>query len=492
MCTSLILVMFRGRDYTMTNSLNNNSNPSGYDTRYNLSVTYDFIAQNNITKAEIEQQRDSVKQYIQQSQSENKQEYVQELKENAHIEYIEALSEISLLKVNYIVRIIKRKLAVLHRVLNHRLLKGKKIPDSVIIEREIEKRATLNIVDMLAILKFADKNKEMSTQQKVLLMNELNKNVKLTVDEKISVVNRIILADIIADSDSLKHINNKLTLLFIVKESGFSIDVTRVKGYKPVMNDAYDESKPTEEALVTELTAEESTNGNTATAKNTGQTVELIELNKDIAEDVSQPDNPPEDTVAKNNTNTEQAKKSAKTISKLKAKATQGKVTKKPQITKAFVNSKRHFKFGAGYEAHNNTLSILLPSGYILDGNKAYQSSYMNDNVNNNVSNSFYEKQSPLSITLTKSEKSGDYSLVDFYNSNIIDCKANDFKYRNTVISKSPAVLKHKVNSNVYIASVFIREAKLVYDIKFTFKKTVANTASTVNRIIASILFKGM
>ena len=131
---------------------------------------------------------------------------------------------------------------------------------------------------------------------------------------------------------------------------------------------------------------------------------------------------------------------------------------------------------------------MLLPSGYILDENKAYQSNALRNNI---VSKTDI-LSSPLCITFAKTKKANEYSLVDFYNSNLIECRDNSFKYRNTVISKSPAVLKHKPHSNIYTASVFIREEKLVYDINFTFKKTVANTASTVNRILASILFEGM
>lgn len=492
----------------MTKNLNNNSSPSGYDSRYHtasqgISSKFDdenTLVSSEIIESQIEKQKEYVKVYIQQSQSDNTQENekkndekILEKRTTEYIkkEFVESLSDISQLKVSFIVRIIKRKLAVMHRVKNHRLLKDKKIPDSLIIEREIEKRATLNIVDMLAILKFTDKHKEMTTQQKVLLLNELNKNVKLTVDEKLAIVTRIIKSNIVEDTNSCKHLKNKLTLLFIVKESGFSIDVTRVKGYKPLMNEVeeteIENNHPTEEKLVSQITIDDTT------SQADESDIEKADFEV-LAYDSLEADNTTDVQPTQSELGVESSKKSTKAVAKVKIKAKTKtdampkQPAKKQQITKTFVNSKRHFKFGAGYIAKNNVLTILLPSGYILDKNRVYQSNILCNGV---VSNANVLK-SPLSITFTKTKKINSYSLFDFYNSNLIECRDNSLKYRNTVISKSPAVLKHKPNSNVYTASVFIQESKLVYDIKFSFKKTVANTASTVNRILASILFEGM
>ncbi|MEE0264115.1 MAG: hypothetical protein UD936_00660 [Acutalibacteraceae bacterium] len=492
----------------MTNYLNSNSNPSGYDSRYHTAdysmavkseVKKPFVADDVITdseiSAEIEKQKERINQFIQQSGLDNKQESEEKLiSEYLEKEYHESLSDISQLKVSFIVKIIKRKLAVLHRVRNHRLLKDKKIPDSLIIEREIEKRASLNIVDMLAILKYTDKNKEMSTQQKVLLMNDLNRNVKLTIDEKLAIVTRIIKSNIVTDPDSCKHLKNKLTLLFIVKESGFSIDVTKVKGYKPVMNDVdepeTENNQPAEEKLVSEVTDNETVDD---------PAVHPIEADIIETDDEQSTDDPEADDVSEaaeiseiysdKATGVVVAEKSKKAVAKVKPKAkVKAKAKQKPQVTKTFVNSKRHFKFGAGYIAKNDLLTILLPSGYVLDKNKVYQANTLRNSIEKRV----YDSGSPLCITVTSTAKPTDYSLVDFYNSNLIECRDNKLKYRNTVISKAPAVLKHKPNSNIYTASVFVRKYRLVYDINFTFKKTVANTASTVNRILASILFEGM
>lgn len=494
----------------MTNYLNSNSNPSGYDSRYHtadynmavkLEVKKPFVVDDVITdskiSAEIEKQKERINHFIQLSGLDSKQESEEKLiSEYLEKEYHESLSDISQLKVSFIVKIIKRKLAVLHRVRNHRLLKDKKIPDSLIIEREIEKRASLNIVDMLAILKYTDKNKEMSTQQKVLLMNDLNRNVKLTIDEKLAIVTRIIKSNIVTDPDSCKHLKNKLTLLFIVKESGFSIDVTKVKGYKPVMNDVdepeTENNQPAEEKLVSEVTDNE-------TVDDTA--VHPIEADIIETADEQPTDDPEADDVSEaaeiseiysdKATGVVVAEKSKKAVNKVKPKAkvkAKAKAKQKPQVTKTFVNSKRHFKFGAGYIAKNDLLTILLPSGYVLDKNKVYQANTLRNSVGKRV----YASDSPLYITVTDIATTADYSLVDFYNSNLIECRDNKLKYRNTVISKAPAVLKHKPNSNIYTASVFVRKYRLVYDINFTFKKTVANTASTVNRILASILFEGM
>ena len=111
---------------------------------------------------------------------------------------------------------------------------------------------------------------------------------------------------------------------------------------------------------------------------------------------------------------------------------------------------------------------------------------------NNATNKNIIINNSPLCITFTKNEKAENYNLIDFFNSNIIECKKNNLRYRQTVISRFPAVLKHRAGRNVHKASVFMKNASCVYDIEFKFKKNIANQASTVNRILASLKFEGM
>ncbi len=459
----------------MTNMFNGNSNPNGYDTRYYISYYNNYndeieiqkssLVNSEITNSEITKEALSM---VENSQIEklNNSEDVLPKKDEA---YIEDLDGISLLKVNYIVEVIRRKLNILHRITKNRVLKKIRIPDSVIIEREIEKRAKLLITDMLTLLKLVDKDKTMETQQKVILLSEINKKSKLTVDEKIAIIKRLVSMDIIEDTPSKKHIKNKLILLFIVKETGFSIDVSKTKGYKPVMQSVEEESVDSED---------ESTSDSENIEANIDNTIEETLETKLVVSDVSNKtseDNQKQTTL-------DNAEISDKLVNRTKA----------PTITKTFVTSKRHFKFGAGFIAKNKTLSILLPSGYTLDdNNRAYQinQSYISNEAKNNNSNI---TNSPLCIEFIKQNKTADYTLLDFFNSSIIECKAENLKYRQTLISKFPAVLKHQPNKNIYKASVFIKKMNCVYDIQFKFKKTVANKASTVNRILASIKFEGM
>lgn len=463
--------------------LKSNSNPSGYDTKYCGSYC-------NTTNSNcITQEYTPIKSNIE-NKIENK------------IENINQYDDISLLKIEYIVEVIRRKLNILHRITKNKVLKSKNICDSVVIEREIEKRATLSIVDMLTLLKIADKDKVMTTQQRVVLLSEINKNSKLTIDEKITIVNRVIAMDIVKDNPSKKHLINKLILLFIVKKSGFSIDETKSKGYKPVMQSVEEPAvviqnsdntkiseKVQEDNLATELiedsVGDDKSSENFIDTQNVNKnTLASEELQKDnlkdkltndiIYNEYSESDSVRTQTVD-NKLTIQQAKKSIEI----------------PKVTKTFVHSKRHFKFGAGFVAKNNTVSLLLPSGYILDdSNVAYQPN--NLRINKNTNNNAIYINSPLYISFTKNKKSADYTLFDFFNSNIIQCKSENLKYRQTVISKSPAVLKHKLGANIYTASVFIKKLNCVYDIKFKFKKTIANKASTVNRILASVKFEGM
>lgn len=453
----------------MTNMFSGNSNPNGYDSRY-FTGYYGILNDKN-DKNENGIQESSQRVYLDTSKIanealsmvENSQHEAPENSEPALPEkediyediYIEELDSISLLKVNYIVEVIRRKLNILHRITKNRVLNKKSIPDSVIVEREIEKRATLLITDMLILLNIVNKDKRMETQQKVILLSEINRHSKITVDEKIAIIKRLLAMDIVEDTPSKKHIRNKLLLLFIVKETGFSIDVSKTKGYKPVMHSAEDESdtEATSDSENTEITEE-----------NTDNTIDNEADTESIDDD---------NTITTNDTKT-----ADKSIS----------LANVPTITKAFVHSKRHFKFGAGFIAKNKTVSILLPSGYTLDdNNRAYQTIF------NGASNSnLCITNSPLYIEFIKQNKTADYTLLDFFNSNIIECKAKNLKYRQTLISRAPAVLKHQPNKNIYRVSVFIEDLKCVYDIEFKFKKTVANKASTVNRILASIKFEGM
>lgn len=462
----LKFVSIWGWNLKMTNLFNNNSNPSGYDTKYcgsylsfdNSYIDYEY----NVIKTELKTQ------YKEQSDN----------KEQAKQNNTEQIDSISTLKINYIIEVIKRKLNILHRIAKKRILK-KRVLDAQLIEREIEKRATLTISDMLTLLKIANKNQTMTTQQRVVLLSDINKNAKLIVDEKIIIVNKLIAMDIIKDAPSKKHMANKLTLLYIVKKSGFSIDVTRVKGYKPVMQSAEEESVCVE--------------NNSDVSEKVQEDTLQAELTKTDTIDEEASDNSKSEVPEENLTNSKSSGSITNKIAdKKELPSIKKKTVKIPAITKTFVHSKRHFKFGAGYIAKNESVSLLLPSGYVLDSdNKAYQANRLRtDNKttgdNANVANS------PLYITFIKNNKSSDYSLLDFFNSNIIECKENNLKYRQTVISQSASVLKHKSGDNIYTASVFIEKMNYVYDIQFKFKKTVANTASTVNRILASIKFEGM
>lgn len=460
----------------MTNMFSGNSNPNGYDTRY-------FTSYYNNLNDEFKNQKSS----LVNSDTINTEAIKETLAmlENSQLEspdnselflpekdddYIEELDDISLLKVNYIVEVIKRKLNILHRITRNRVLKKKRISDSVIIEREIEKRATLLITDMLILLKIVDKDKKMETQQKVILLSEINRKSKLTADEKIAIVKRLIAMDIVEDTPSKKHLKNKLVLLFIVKETGFSIDVSKAKGYKPVMQSA-------EEETVSSI----DNNENTTASEN----IEKAEANTDNNECDKEPENDVDKKGFDSTENaifTDDSKLAEELMNSIKA----------PTITKVFVRSKRHFKFGAGFIAKNKTLSILLPSGYTLDdSNRAYQINqpYMCNEADNC---NLYIKSSPLYIEFIKHRKTADYTLLDFFNSNIIECRADNLRYRQTLISKAPAVLKHQPSKNIYKASIFIENLNCVYDVQFNFKKTVANKASTVNRILASIKFEGM
>lgn len=456
----------------MTNMLKNNSNPSGYDTRYCGSYC-------NIDSNIIKQEYNLVENEIKKKTENTNQ-----------------LDNISLLKIEYIIGIIKRKLNILHRI-----TKSKRIADSVIIEREIEKRLILSMIDMLAILEIADKDRNMTTQQKVVLLSEINKSAKLTIDEKITIIEKIIAINIVKDNPSKKHLSNKLILLFIVKKSGFSIDETSSKGYKPVMQ-SIEEFNISIENNSSDQISEKLQNNN------------LISESSQLKKEYDIGDKPPKNFI---NISTQNFDKSTFIDEGLQQNYSKTKPTnsiigdsfrqrtadnkpivekantyeKIPTITRTFVHSKRHFKFGAGVAAKNNTLSLLLPSGYVLDDNNtAYQpnSYYISKKVKSNNSSA----NSPLYIIFKKNIKSVDYTLFDFFNSNIIECKTENLKYRQTVISKSPAVLKHKPGENIYTASVFLKKINCVYDIKFKFKKTIANKTSTVNRILASIKFEGM
>ena len=484
----------------MTNMFTINSNPSGYDTKYCGS----YMPTDN---SHIENEYRLIKtELATQFNDQNSIKGINSTAEQAIQRATEQCDSISQLKINYILEVIRRKLNILHRITKYRVLK-KKIPDSQLIEREIKKRATLSIVDMLKLLQIANKDNSMTTQQRVALLSEINKKAKLTVDEKIIIVNRLIALEIILDTPSKKHMANKLTLLYIVKKTGFSIDVTRVKGYKPVMqsveenplpsednsdsnsdNNAQISEKQQEEALHAELTEDDtsdtSTKATTADSLQENENTEADTSNNSTNSELSSENK----ASIKKPTSTTKDKITVKKASSVKKK----KIAKAPAITKTFVNSKRHFKFGAGYVAKNETVSLLLPSGYLLDSNnKAYQANRLrSDNIA--TGNNLNYTGSPLSIVFVKNDKSSQYSLLDFFNSNIIQCKENNLKYRQTVVSNSPAVLKHKSGDNIYTASVFIKKKNCVYDIQFTFKKTVANTASTVNRILASIQFEGM
>lgn len=447
----------------MANTLKNNSNPSGYDTKYCGSyynsnkdaLKQDFILNNSEAKQNC----------VNLNQCNDIPVIQKEIPEYKQYDYV------SVLKIDYIINVITRKLNILHRITRNKGLENKRIPDSVIIEREIEKRATLSIVDMLTLLKIADKDNKMSTQQRVILLSEINKNAKLTIDEKIAIIKELISMDIVADIPSRKHIKNKLLLLYIVKESGFSIDVTKSKNYKPIMQSVDEDSNFTETNNETTESLEEPQENNS---------------DNELSEEIS------ESKLADNNikSNDVESIKEAEVIEKIIP--FEISLTKIQTITKAFVNSKRHFKFGAGYIARNKTLSLLLPSGYILDeSNIAYQSNNLFKNskaTNKNI----IINNSPLCITFTKNKKAENYNLIDFFNSNIIECKKNNLKYRQTVISKFPAVLKHKTGRNIYQASVFMKNVNCVYDIEFKFKKNIANQASTVNRILASLKFERM
>ncbi|MEE1283175.1 MAG: hypothetical protein UHK60_13145 [Acutalibacteraceae bacterium] len=448
----------------MTDMLKGNSNPSGYDTKYCGSY---YNSNKDVLKQDFILNSSNIKQDNVNLNQDNDVPFIQEVTP----EY-KQYDSVSVLKIDYIIYVIKRKLNILHRITRNKELENKRIPDSVIIEREIEKRATLSIVDMLTLLKIADKDNQMTTQQKVILLSEINKKAKLTTDEKIAIVKELIsINNIVVDIPSRKHLKNKLLLLYIVKESGFSIDVTKLKNYKPIMQSAEEESDFTD-------TSDETTGNSEKPQEN--------DLDNELVEEISESKST--DDIIENNDvkNIEESEVIEKTTPQ------EISLIKIPTITKTFVNSKRHFKFGAGYIARNKTLSLLLPSGYTLDeSNIAYQP------------NNFYKKSkatnkntainnSPLCITFTKNEKPENYNLIDFFNSNIIECKKNNLKYRQTVISKSPAVLKHRAGRNIYKASVFMKNASCVYDIEFRFKKNIANQASTVNRILASLKFEGM
>lgn len=455
----------------MTNMLKGNSNPSGYDTKYCGSYynSNKEALKQDIILSDFEVKQDSVNLNHRDDVSVTQKE----IPEYKQYDYV------SVLKIDYIINVITRKLNILHRITRNRGLEDKRIPDSVIVEREIEKRATLSIVDMLILLKIADNDKKMSTQQKVILLSEINKNAKLTIDEKIAIVQELISIDIVEDIPSRKHIKNKLLLLYIVKESGFSIDVTKLKDYKPIMQSVDEASNVTE--------ASDEINDETTDClekpQETNSNDELVEVKSEskLIDDDIKSENVIDDTEDE-----EEFEAIEKTL------PPEISLINIPTITKTFVNSKRHFKFGAGYIARNKTLSLLLPSGYTLDeSNVAYQS------------NSFYKKSkaiskntiinnSPLCITLTKNKKEENYNLIDFFNSNIIECKENKLKYRQTVISRYPAVLKHRAGKNIYKASVFMKNAGCIYNIEFRFKKNIANQASTVNRILASLKFEGM
>lgn len=453
----------------MTNMLKNNSNPNGYDTRYcgnYCNTDISIIKQEyNLIKNEIKKK----------------------------VENTNQIDNISLLKIEYIIGIIRRKLNILHRI-----AKNKKITDSVIIEREIEKRLTLSMIDMLAILEISDKDRNMTTQQKVVLLSEINKSAKLTIDEKITIINRIIAINIVKDNPSKKHLANKLILLFVVKKSGFSIDETSSKGYKPVMQSIEEFTTPVE-------------NNNSNQIPKKFQNNNLISELSELTEEYDIGDKSPKYSINTPNFDKNTLVQEGPQQNYSKVKSTNGVISdffrhqatdnkpivqkantyaKSPTITRTFVHSKRHFKFGAGVAAKNSTLSLLLPSGYILDDNNiAYQPN--SSHINNKVKSDNSSSNSPLCIIFKKNNKSVDYTLFDFFNSNITECKTKNLKYRQTVISKSPAVLKHRSGENIYTASVFLKKINCVYDIKFKFKKTIANKTSTVNRILASIKFEG-
>lgn len=476
-----------------------NSNPSGYDTKYCGSYL-------STDSSHIENEYKLIKtELATRFNQQNNINAINNTEEQSVQIRAEQCDSISQLKINYILEVIRRKLNILHRITKYRVLK-KKIPDSQLIEREIEKRATLSIVDMLKLLQIANKDNSMTTQQRVALLSEINKKAKLTVDEKIIIVKRLIALEIILDTPSKKHMANKLTLLYIVKKTGFSIDVTRVKGYKPVMqsveenplpsednsdsnsdNNAQISEKQQEEALHAELTEDD------ISETSTKATADSLQENENTETDTIN-DSTKSELSSENKASIKKPTSTTKDTltDKKKSFAKKKKIAKVPAITRTFVNSKRHFKFGAGYVAKNEAVSLLLPSGYLLDSNnKAYQANRLrSDNIA--TGNNLNYTGSPLSIVFVKNDKSSQYSLLDFFNSNIIQCKENNLKYRQTVVSNSPAVLKHKSGDNIYTASVFIKKKNCVYDIQFTFKKTVANTASTVNRILASIQFEGM
>lgn len=449
----------KGEELEMTNMLKGNSNPSGYDTKYCGSC--------------YNSNRYKLKPKVVLISSETKEENVSPnlnsdiLLNQTETSDCKRYENIYILKTDYIIQVITRKLNILHRITRNRGLENKRTPDSVIIEREIEKRATLSMVDMLTLLKIADKDNKMTTQQRVILLSEINKNAKLTTDEKIAIIEELISMDIVEDIPSRKHLENKLLLLYIVKKSGFSIDVTKSKNYEPTMqsvDDTSDFSDINDESVKYSEKLQEY------------NSEELLKQNSELKltdEDI-------------NINDFEVIKKVEKTTS------IENRLIKIPTITKTFVNSKRHFKFGAGFIAKNKTLSILLPSGYVLDdSNIAYQSNNLLKNSKATNKNTIFNN-SPLCITLTKNKKTENYTLLDFFNSNIIECKRDNLKYRQTVISKAPAVLKHRSGKNIYKASVFIKKISCVYDIEFKFKKNIANQASTVNRILVSLQFEGM
>ncbi len=322
-------------------------------------------------------------------------------------------------------------------------------------------------------------NLELSATERVVIFKEICKNSEYTYDEKIVALNIISEKPELYNEECYKHIKNKITLLKIVKNSGFIVDFSEIREkerkkreyQKKFKKDIHEETKNVEKekldkskALVTK-TAEK--------IKMLTQKAEKEERKLKVVADI---------LTNKKSSSEDKLYSINNVLSDLKQPS-------KDTLTKIMVNSDEYFKFGAGITLSCNDFRITVPSGYIaettVEKNETiiyYQGVSKIVKKNNFVT-------SPLVINIKKEKADGINSLYQFFNKYIEVCIRTDIKYNQTTVSGLPAVFLR--NDNKYMIFVYNHKQNMVMVIEIKFNITVLNKESIVKRIVSQIKIGG-
>lgn len=444
------------------------SDPSGYDRKYSGS-----FYKNNPKKLEIDYKK--VKENISGKIAIDISQKFDKSKPDTEALNIE--DEISNAKIYLLVRTVAK------RIKQYEAEDFENVQYINILEYTFSEKENLSISDRFSLLKIITSKKQtsFSPQEKTVIFKEISKASKYSYDEKISALNIILDEKIINDLRCIRHIINKITLLTIVKNSGFVMDFSEISD-KEKRKEIYRES-------IDPDSENPETNNDETQIKTKSESTEKINATSSVKELVESPDKNVKkldvlsDILLDSEISTEDKLYAMSNV------VLNDKLPLKKTFTQMLVNSKEYFKYGAGVTAFCDGINYSLPSGYIIDDKLSDEIKIIYSSDIKEAESMDYLFKSPLVVFVEKKKAKVNFDLHDFFNENMNECNKNNLKYRQTVVGRFPSVIRHKKDSNIYIVAVFNYKKASVFEFRFQFNIPIVNKESTVSRMLSGIKF---